>query len=60
MKYRVHRLEVGPKSAPETLEAFLNQLRGEVVSVIPYTLPAFRAMGATSRTAFLLIVEKVA
>jgi hypothetical protein len=59
MKYRVHRLEVGPKSAQETLEAFLNQLTGEVVAVIPYVLPTFRAMGATSRTAFLLVVERV-
>jgi len=59
MKYRVHRLEVGPKSAQATLEAFLNQLAGEVVAVIPFTLPAFRAMGATSKTTFLLIVERV-
>ena len=47
MKYRVHRLEVGPKLAQATLEAFLNQLDGEVVAVIPYVLPTFRAMGAT-------------
>jgi hypothetical protein len=59
-KYRVHRLEVGPKSAQETLETFLNQLMGEVVAVVPYILPTFRPMGATARTAFLLIVEKVA
>lgn len=52
-------MEVGPRSAPETLEVFLNQLRGEVVAVIPYTLPAFRAMGATAKTAFLLVVERV-
>ena len=44
----------------ETLEAFLNQLKGEVLAVIPYVLPTFRAMGATSRVAFLLIVERVA
>ncbi len=60
MKYRVHRLEVGPKSAQATLEAFLNQLTGEVLAIVPYVLPTFRAMGATSRVAFLLIVERVA
>lgn len=60
MKYRAHRLEVGPKSAQATLEAFLNQLTGEVLAVIPYVLPTFRAMGATARVAFLLVVEKVA
>ena len=59
MKYRVHRLQVGPKSAQETLEAFLNQLKGEVVGVVPYFLPAFRAMGATSKMSFLLIVERL-
>jgi hypothetical protein len=59
MRYRVHRLEVGPRSAQATLEAFLNQLTGEVVAVVPYTLPTFRAMGATSKTAFLLIIERV-
>jgi hypothetical protein len=59
MKYRVHRLEVGPKSVQATLEAFLNQLNGEVLAVLPYILPTFRAMGATSKTAFLLIVERV-
>lgn len=60
MKHRVHRLEVGPKSAQATLEAFLNQLTGEVLAIVPYVLPTFRAMGATSRVAFLLIVERVA
>ena len=60
MKYRVHRLEVGPKSAQATLEAFLNQLGGEVLAVIPYVLPAFRPMGATSKVAFLLVVERLA
>jgi hypothetical protein len=60
MKYRVHRFEVGPKSAQSTPEAFLNQPTGEVVGIVPYVLPTFRAMGATSGVAFLLIVEKVA
>jgi hypothetical protein len=59
MKYRVHRLEVGPKSAQATFEAFLDQLTGEVLAVIPYALPTFHAMGATARVAFLLVVEKV-
>lgn len=60
MKHRVHRLEVGPKSAQATLEAFLNQLTGEVLAIVPYVLPTFRAMGATSKVAFLLVVERVA
>jgi hypothetical protein len=59
MDYRVHRLEVKMDNAQEKLENFLNRLDGEVVSVVPYTSPKFQGMGATSKVAFLLIVEKV-
>lgn len=58
MKYHVHRLEVRRSTAQETLQNFLNQLEGEVMAVLPYTTPVFRLMGATSKTEFLLIVEK--
>jgi hypothetical protein len=59
MKYRVHRLEVTARTAQEKLEAFLNQLEGEVVAIVPYVRPTFQLMGATSRVAFLLVVERV-
>jgi hypothetical protein len=59
MKYRVHRLEVKKDTAQEKLELFLNQQKGEVLAVIPYVVPAFRFMGATSKVDFLLIVERV-
>ena len=58
MKYQVHRLEVNEGSVQEKLERFLNQLEGEVLSVIPYTIPTFQGMGATSKVNFLLIVER--
>ncbi len=58
MKYRVHRLEVKIDTAQEMLELFLNQLEGEVLSIIPYIKPAFQGMGATSKVDFLLVVEK--
>ena len=58
MKYRVHRLEVNEDTAQEMLERFLNQLEGEVLSIIPLTTPTFQGMGATSKVKFLLIVEK--
>lgn len=58
MKYRVHRLEVKKDTAQETLEQFLNRLEGEVLSIVPYVIPAFQGMGATSKVDFLLIVEK--
>jgi hypothetical protein len=59
MKYRVHRLEVKKDTAQEKLEQFLNQLEGEVLSIVPYVTPTFQGMGATAKVDFLLIVEKV-
>lgn len=59
MKYRVHRLEVGKDTVQAKLEHFLNQLEGEVLTVLPHVTPTFQGMGATSKVDFLLIVEKV-
>jgi len=59
MKYRVHTLKVGKDTVQEKLGRFLNQLEGEALAVVPYVTPAFRGMGATAKTDFLLIVEKV-
>ena len=59
MRYRVHRLEVKKDTAQEKLELFLNQLDGEVLSIVPYVSPTFQLMGATSKVDFLLVVEKV-
>jgi hypothetical protein len=59
MKYRVHRLDVKKDTAQETLEQFLNRLEGEILSIVPYTVPSFQLMGATSKVDFLLVVEKV-
>ena len=59
MKYRVHRLKVKQDSAQEKLEQFLNQLEGEILTIVPYVSPVFQWMGATSKVNFLLIVEKI-
>ena len=59
MKYRVHHLEVKKETVQEVLERFLNQLEGEILSIVPYVSPKFQGMGATSKVDFLLIVEKV-
>ena len=59
MNYRVHRIEVKSDNMQEKLEQFLNKLDGEVISIVPNVNPVFRAMGATARVNFLLIVEKV-
>ena len=58
MVYKVHRLEVNEDTAQEQLEIFLNRLEGEVLSVMPFTTPKLKGMGATSIVKFLLIVEK--
>ena len=59
MKYRVHKLEVKKDTAQEILERFLNQLEGEVLSIVPFITPSFQGMGATAKVDYLLIVEKV-
>jgi hypothetical protein len=41
------------------LEQFLNQLDGEVLSIVPYVTPTFQGMGATAKVDYLLIVEKI-
>lgn len=52
-------MEVKKERAQEQLEQFLNQLEGEVLSIVPYISPTFQLMGATAKVDFLLIVEKV-
>jgi hypothetical protein len=59
MKYKVHRLEVKRRTMQEQLQDHLNLIKGEVVSIIPNVRPTFQLMGATAKTDFLLIVEKV-
>lgn len=59
MKYKVHRLEVKKENAQEKLEQFLNSLKGEVLSVMPFVVPSFQFMGATSKVDYLLIVERI-
>ena len=41
------------------LEQFLNNLDGEVVSIIPSVDPKFTAGGMRAKVNFLIIVEKI-
>ena len=59
MKYKVHKVEITKDDAQDKLEHFLNSLRGEVVSVVPFVTPLFRPWGATSSVKFILVVEKL-
>lgn len=59
-RYRVHRLDIKMEKDQEKLEQFLNDMKGEVVSIIPHVTPKFSPGGMGAYVDFLLIVEKVA
>lgn len=58
MKYKVHRFPLKMTKDQDRLEEFLNNLRGEVVSIIPNVAPV--PLLGFPRVDFLLIVEKLA
>jgi hypothetical protein len=60
MSYKVHRLEIHMEEDAEKLETFLNQLEGDVVSIIPNIRKTSLAQiyGFTRKIDFLLIVER--
>lgn len=55
-RYRVHRIEVSMTKDEANLERFLDDLEGEVVSIVPNVTVGFLL---TPRVDFLLVVEKV-
>lgn len=57
MKYKVHRLKINPTKEPERLEQFLNNLKGEVISIIPDVKTLFLFYGA--KVTSILIIEKI-
>ena len=59
MRYKVHRISASHKDIEYKLESFLNGLRGEIISVISVTKPAFHLMGATARVESVVVVEKL-
>jgi hypothetical protein len=59
MTYRVHRLDIRMDKEQDRLEQFLNNLKGQVVSVVANVKPTFQGMGATAKVDFLLIIEKL-
>ena len=59
MKYKVHRFGIKMDKDQARLEQFLNNLEGEVVSIVPNVKPTFQVMGATAKVDFLFIVEKL-
>ncbi len=59
MKYRVHRFPIKMNEDQAKLEQFLNNMEGDIVSIIPNVKPTFLWMGATAKVDFLFIVEKI-
>ena len=58
MKYEIHRLDIDMEKDQDKLKQFLNNLKGEVVAIIPNVKPTFQLMGATAKVNFLYIIEK--
>jgi hypothetical protein len=58
MPYKVHRLDIRMDKEQDKLEQFLNNLKGEVISVVANVRPTFQGMGATAKVDFLFIIEK--
>ena len=59
MSYKVHKFEVDKEINEMALERFLNELTGEVISIVPNITPKFHMMGATAGYDCLIIVEKL-
>ena len=57
MKYKVHKLNIKLAREPKMLENFLNNLKGEVISIIPDVKPLFLYFGAKVNSIF--IIEKI-
>ncbi|MBN2413421.1 hypothetical protein JXQ31_17215 [candidate division KSB1 bacterium] len=58
-KYKVHKFDIKMNTDQERLEEFLNNLKGEIVSIVPNVRPSWQFMGATAKIDFLFIVEKI-
>ena len=59
MKYDVHRFDIDMNKDQDKLKQFLNNLKGEIVAIIPNVKPTFKPMGATAKVDFILIIEKI-
>ena len=57
-KYRVHRVDVRMSRDQARFEQFLNDLEGEVVSVIPNVSPSWTFGGMGARVRYLWVIEK--
>lgn len=61
MKYKIHKFDINMENDPFELERFLNNLKGEIVSIIPNVARTtlLQIYGASRKIDFFLIVEKI-
>ena len=61
MKYKAHKLIINMESNPYELERYLNNLKGEVISIIPNVARTslVQIFGGLRKIDFLLIIEKL-
>ena len=61
MKYKTHKLEFNMNTDQYRLDQFLNNLKGEVISIIPNNknISLLQIYGITRKIDFLLITEKI-
>jgi hypothetical protein len=61
MKYKVHKLEMNMEKDQSKLEEFLNNLKGEVVSIIPNNkkMSLLQIYGVSAKIDFVYVVEKI-
>jgi len=58
-RYRVHRVDVVMRKDQARFEQFLNNLEGEVISVIPNVSPSWTFGGMGARVHYFWVIEKV-
>ena len=61
MQYQVHRFEINLENDQDKLEQFLNNLAGELITIIPNNkkMSLLQIYGVTPKIDFVLIIEKL-
>ena len=57
-KYKVHRFNIKMTEDQTNLERYLNNLEGEIISILPNVTPKFTPGGMGAEVDFLYIIEK--
>jgi hypothetical protein len=58
-RYRVHRVDIRMRTDQARFEQFLNNLEGEVVSIIPNVSPSWTFGGMGAKVRYFWVIEKI-